>query len=226
MAKYIGLLSADARGKLGGLILSRGQGATTLKAHRHPKHPGSSAQLAQQSRMSAALGAWRALTQPEQQSWVTAAAQFFYTNSLGTTYSPTGLQLWTQAYINSSRNFLTPPGTYPPFVVPPAPIMSLEINSPGYIMGITAFGVSGAYAGMWILSMGRVLSPSQNYLRSLPVKWFDITLGATMPGQGPTYARVYGALPQSGDRVLLRALPIDPTTYVSGALLATFAIMP
>jgi hypothetical protein len=223
MAKYLGLLTADARGKVGGVILSRAQGATTLKSHRTPKRPSSAAQQRHQGAMASAISGWRLLNSAQQQSWVSFAAGVFYTNSLGTTYSPTGQQLYTQAWINSGFNEATPPGTMPIDTVLPPSIATLAIswNPPNLI--VTARTISGLYSGDWLLYASSVISPSVNYVRTRSMRCLGMMNGAYSYNVLSAYQAAYGQYPPLGSRVALKGLPVDGASYISGASLIVTA---
>jgi len=103
MAKYIGTLTSDARGKVGGLVLTRARNGTNIRAMAVPVNPATVRQVYTRGIIGAALSAYRQLTAPQQGSWSLFAALYTWTNSLAQPFTPTGLQLWTQAYVNAAR---------------------------------------------------------------------------------------------------------------------------
>jgi hypothetical protein len=117
VAKYIGLLSTDLRGKVGGVVGSRAVTGTTLRARVAGVNPATAAQLAQRANQAYIAQQWKQRTAAQQLTWNALAAQVTLTNSLGVAYSPTGQQL----FISANRTYfqlhgsllLTAPSTPP-----------------------------------------------------------------------------------------------------------------
>lgn len=117
MAKYIGLVSTDLRGKIGGVVGSRAVTGTTLRSRVSGVNPASASQLAQRAQQSHIAQQWNQLAAYNQLTWIALAAQVTLTNSLGVLYTPTGQQL----FISANRTYfayhgsllLTAPGTAP-----------------------------------------------------------------------------------------------------------------
>lgn len=216
MAKYIGLLSSDARGKLGGMVMSRARGATTLKAHAVPRLNPSLAQNLQRVRMAAAVGVWRTLSGASQTTWAVYAATQIWTNSLGTTYSPTGLQLYTQAFINGAYLHAKPPANLNPATIQPPPIIGLTLTDAGTAMNVTATGSSGAYDGYWLLWASAQIPQSRNYTKTIARKFMAAVLGGAIVDISAPYTAGFGRMPTPSNWYCLRALPFDPNSLISG----------
>jgi hypothetical protein len=216
MAKYLGLLSTDMRGKIGGLVASRGRSGTTLRAKVTPTAAPSKLQATQRTRMAAALQSWRSLTEFNQLSWGSIAAAQTWTNSLAQTYVPTGLQLYQQAFINAAYFGVVPPATATGSPSTITPINAVQPAFSGVNATATAYDTAGTYAGSWILFMSAPLSPSVNYIKSISMAVMRSYYQTTAGNFYAQYISRYGNAPVVGAAVALRALPVDITNYYSG----------
>lgn len=218
MAKYIGLISSDARGKVGGAVLSRSRSGTTIKARTAPKFPGSPAQVSSQASLANANLSWKSLDDDSRTTWMVYAASITWANSLGGTYSPTGQQLYTQAFINALYFSLTPPAVFPTSLVLPFTISSVYCTrrATELIMGITA---SIADSPWYFLCFGgRFVHASVNY---------TTTKGRTLLGAitdteefdvQDLYIGRFGQLPPVGTNVPVRIVPMSSNAFISGTI--------
>jgi hypothetical protein len=136
MAKYIGLLSADARGKLGGTIFSRSRSGTTLKGHVAPRQPRSSLQNNSRAIMSVTGSLWQSLSTSQKQGWSTLAQALTWTNVLGQSYIPTAQQLFTYCQTNLLRCALPEQLTAPSV----SPLLPVILGVETYSSGSTNYG--------------------------------------------------------------------------------------
>jgi hypothetical protein len=216
MAKYIGSLTTDARGKLGGLVMTRARNGTNLKAKGIPTQPRSNYQSSLRALFASALIGWRALTTTQVTTWQLLAPQYTYVNSLGQSYSPTALQLWTQAWVNAGTTSLHPPGlapTSPPYV---DQLVGLSATVVAGVLKFSAFDMSGAYTGGATLSSSSVLSPSINYtttIRRRPMGRFEVS--GVIFGTA-AWEAAYGPLPAPGQNLSCRAQCYDPISFIGG----------
>lgn len=216
MAKYIGLLSSDARGKLGGMVMSRSRGATTLKAHTVPRLTPTQAQNVQRGRMASAIHTWRSLTGSNQTTWAVYAATQVWTNSLGTTYSPTGLQLYTQAFINAAYFGATPPANINPATIQPPVIITIDI-APGFATAeVVVNAFLGTYSNPWIFWISNFISPSRNYTKTVPRAFMGTNATGNFIIFGNKFLARYGNYIQGTSTYACAALPVDATSYISG----------
>ena len=216
MAKYIGLLTADARGKLGDLVMSRARGGTTLKSHSVPRRPVSQRQQSRQATFGAALFAWRNLTTANQTTWAVYAASLTWTTSLGTTYSPTGLQLWTQAFVNALFFGATPPANVPMGITPPIPCIGVGLGFSGASLDAGFADALGSSTSSWIMYSSYFISPSLNYTKTLSRRFLARGIATNSVFCGGQWGLNYGPLPTPGQQVALRAVPVIPSVYISG----------
>ena len=217
MAKYIGLLSSDARGKIGGTVMSRSTAGTTLKGHAVPKKPTTLLQQQSQQGMANAITAWRGLTTIQQTSWVTYAAGVVYTDSLGVGYSPSGLQLYTQAFINARRVGAVPPATIPGLTFLPPPIFTVGLSYSGGALNITADTGTATYPSIYFASLSPPIASSVNYIRSARYRFLRYLIDGNPYSVATAYVRAFGSLPAPGQRVAVKVMPIEPTAFISGA---------
>jgi hypothetical protein len=216
VAKYIGLLTADARGKLGGLIMSRARGGTTLKGHAVPTRPGTRAQNSRQGTFGSAIFAWRNMSTSDQTTWSVYAGSLTWTTSLGTTYSPTGLQLWTQAYMNAFFFSTTPPTTLPLGIVPPIPLIGANLSYSGFSLLAGVADAMGSSTSSWIFYSSYMISPSRNYTKTIARRFLGSRVAGTSVNVTGEWGLQYGPLPSPGQIVAVRAVPVIPSVYISG----------
>jgi len=217
MAKYIGTLTSDARGKVGGLVLTRARNGTNIRAMAVPINPATTRQVYTRGILGAALSAFRQLTAPQQSSWGSFAALYTWTNSLAQAFTPTGLQLWTQAYVNAARFGTTPPvlwsGTPP--VLYPVTIASLVYSSGDWLL-FTTRSTPGLFYPFIVYASGIVPS-SVNYVRRLPRRWITAVSGVYYTNIAPGWTNAYGSAPHAGLTIAVCITSVDLVTYISAA---------
>lgn len=221
--RYIGTISSDARGKLGGMVATRARNGTNFKAHAAPVNPRSVYQQVQRATMAAAVSAWKAIGATNQLRWGVLAAQYLYTNSLAQTYRPSGLQLWVQAYVNSSLAGTTLPAYAPS--TPPSfySVSSIILNNTGTVLSLSLFYVFGAYTGYATFSASSVLSPTINYTKNIRRRPMGAAHAASYNDITSAWTKAYGALPPVGSLVSVRVVSMDSGTSISGTPLAYLA---
>ena len=92
--KYIGLLSSAASGKLGGIVASHNRGGTYFRHHAVPVQPRTPAQTAVRNQLQGFSSAFKNLTPTQIAGWNALALTVTLKSKLGTTYNPTGQQLF------------------------------------------------------------------------------------------------------------------------------------
>lgn len=215
MAKYLGLLSSDARGKLGGMVMSRSRSATTLKAHASPRRAPSVAQQLQRCTIAAAQSAWRQLTNAQRTTWISYAATLQWSNSLGSTFAPTGLMLWVQAFSNAARFHQKPPASFP---LPPTatiPISAAQITLSTFLK-VTVNPSDSSYSNDWIVGLSRPIPATRNYIRSVPTRFMGAASFDQTWNVQPAWVAAFGPLPIVGAIVVARLTPVAYDSYISG----------
>ncbi len=215
MAKYLGTLTSDARGKVGGIILSRSRAGTTIKGHAVPVNPSTPRQQLIRTSLAAAGRAWRALDGSTQAGWVLLADTYTWTNSLGTNYTPTGQQLFTQAYINAAQ-YGTVPGV-PDLGAPPVldPITNIEVFGDGTFLIFLASDPLGGYTKPWLLYASRPLQSALTYTKTIARRLVGINAGTNEIIATAAYTAAFGLLPPAYSYITFRAVGVDPTLYIS-----------
>jgi hypothetical protein len=214
--KYIGTLTSDARGKLGGVVFTRGRNGTNMKAHAVGLNAASPYRAAQRNSFAFGVPAWQALSFSNQTTWAALAASYTYINSLAQAYSPTGMQLWMQAYSNAARFSTVPPSSAPMSKPSILPIDDVEVLSLAGVLTVTGYSGGIPSPQAFSYSISRVLSPSINYVKGIGRRQMGTTASGNPSTCTQEYIDAYGAIPNSGDDVAIRFVPCDPTSFISG----------
>ena len=217
MAKYIGTLTSDARGKVGGLVLTRARNGTNMKAHAMPVNPSSLLQVRMRGTLSAAVSAWRALDGLSINSWNFFAASYTWLNTLSQPYVPTGLQLWCQAYVNAARFGTVPPSTWTGTLPVLKPITGLTLTGDGTFLIFMASDAFGAYASNWLLYCTRILPASVSYVKHLSRRFIGPPSYTNEIIATATYQAAFGSLPPSYSYLGFSAVGVDPVTFISAS---------
>lgn len=217
MAKYIGTLTSDARGKVGGIVLTRARNGTNMKAHAVPVNPSSLLQVGMRGTLSAAVSAWRALDGSGMNSWNFFAGNYTWLNTLSQPYVPTGLQLWTQAYVNAKRFGTVPPSNWSGTLPVLKPITGLSLNGDGTFLIFLASDAFGYYASNWLLYCTRILPPTVNYVKHLSRRFIGPPSYTNEIIATTTYRAAFGSLPPSYSYLGFSAVGVDPVTFISAS---------
>lgn len=94
MAKYVGLLTSDMRGKTGGITWSHNASGNFARRTTIPRDPKTPIQTRYREKLSYLSQTWRAFSPQVQSNWVTLASQYPLINSLKKTYYLTGFQMY------------------------------------------------------------------------------------------------------------------------------------
>lgn len=218
MARYLGLVSSDLRGKIGGTVGTRATSGTTLRKHVSGTQPRTPAQAKARHLLGYLAGAWRDLGSSGQATWASLATMTTLTNSLGVQYVPSGQQLYIACnqtyYTRLGYTLDTAPATVPN--VPVASSMSLVIT--GGVMELT---INSTYTGAipaFKVSISPPMSYGARYRHRSQCKFItfyyppDGTVDITS-----AWNAVYGALP--GPCYLkMYALPTDGSSGFPGTV--------
>jgi len=215
--RYIGILSSDARGKLGGVVFTRGRNGTNMKAHAVGINPRSQNQQLQRSRLAQAIVAWKLLTPTEQASWIALAIQYTWTNSLAQVYSPTGMQLFTQAWIGSNNAGTSFSNTAP--LTPPIinPVTYLELYQDGDSLAAYFYDVSGPFTGYCSFSLSGPISNTINYTKGTRRRQFFSNGGGDNVDVTSLYTGYYGQLPGVGSTVSYHVVTTDHDSGITAS---------
>jgi hypothetical protein len=220
--KYIGLLSSAASGKLGGLVASHNRGGTYLRHHAIPVQPRTPLQTQVRNQLAAFSSAYKSLTAANVAAWNAAALTVTLKSKLGTTYNPTGQQLFVSCNKNRAALNITTLLTAPiakPSIPGLTSFTAVTQTTAGIISGFTL-----ATTGPSLTGFGALLrATAQNSAsRVFTGKSQFRTIAGYNPASGlPTslttlYTNQFGPLLGAGS-VTFELKVIDPTSGYAGA---------
>lgn len=143
MAKVVNpLMSAQARGKVGGLVFNSWRGQNTVKGFKSPSQPRTTRQLAVRSYLATLSRAWAGLTQAQRDTWDAWAAAHLVSDWTGQPVRMTG----ENAFIKCNSLMLDQAKS----TVTTAPVVS----APTSLAGFTPTGGSGQISCAWTARAG------------------------------------------------------------------------
>lgn len=122
--KYISPILSDARASVGGATFSKNRGGNYIRAKVAPVQPRTVAQQNVRSNLATLSGMWKGLTAANIAGWNALASGITLKDSLGTSYKPTGNQL----FVGNNRNLSDAGQTV--IVAPPSGSPDFEDISP------------------------------------------------------------------------------------------------
>ncbi len=219
--KYIGLLSSAASGKLGGVVASHNRGGQYFRQHKAPTQPRTAAQKLVRNQLQAFSAAFKSLTASQVAGWNALGLQVTLKSKLGTTYHPTGQQLFVSCNKHLANIGVTTQLSNPPSI-PSIPGFTTFTATPTYAAGVvTAFGLaftptpSSAF-GLQVratstMSAGRSFigkSQYRNVYSTNPAAYVDAAMFTA-------YVARFGPLPGQGS-IGFAARYVDPASGFAG----------
>jgi hypothetical protein len=196
MAKVkFGMFMTDARGKVGGHVLSKNRGGAYVRTKVTPSNPQSAAQSAVRSSFGSIASSWSGLTDEQRSSFNNAVSSYGTTNIFGDIVNPSGkalLQRLNGNLANSDQALLT---VCPQVSEVNTGLLTIaEIDLVGETFAINTNGVSTGskmvIEATAVLSAGT--SNAQNKFRKIAV----VTGGVnTSPDFYTEYVNRFGAIP-------------------------------
>jgi hypothetical protein len=108
------ILTAPQSGSQAGTTASRNRFGQYLRTRAIPVQPRTPKQTLNRAAFTVGSSAWRALTDAQRTAWNDYAAQLTRSDSLGSSYQPTGAELFTGSVVTSQDLTLTdPPAVLP-----------------------------------------------------------------------------------------------------------------
>ena len=219
--KYIGLLSSAASGKLGGVVASHNRGGTYFRHHAVPTQPRTAAQRLQRAALAGFSSAFKSLTSTQIAGWNALGATVTLKSKLGTTYHPTGQQLFVSCNRHLAEIGITSTLTTAPTVPT--------------ITAITAFSITAPTAGTEVTTLPFSVSPTLSSSYGLIIKatsvqsagrtFFGKSLYRTIAGYSAAssapsdlfaiYTAKFGPLPQAGI-ISFELRLVDPASGFAG----------
>ena len=220
--KYIGLLSSAASGKLGGIVASHNRGGTYFRHHAVPVQPRTPAQTLVRNQLQGFSSAFKSLTQAQIAGWNALALTVTLKSKLGTTYNPTGQQLFVSCNKHLAAINITTLLTNAPTIpsIPGFTSFTVATTSAyGYTTAITGTYTPSPSASFGIeLRASSVLSAGRTFVGKSQFR----TLAGYNPATGLTtdlltpFLAKFGPLPSSG-MIAYELRYIDPASGFAGA---------
>ena len=220
--KYIGLLSSAASGKLGGIVASHNRGGTYFRHHAVPVQPRTPAQTAVRNQLQGFSSAFKSLTQAQIAGWNALALTVTLKSKLGTTYNPTGQQLFVSCNKHLAAINITALLSNAPTIPSIPGFTSFTVattSSYGYTTAITGTYTPSPSASFGIeLRASSVLSAGRTFVGKSQFR----TLAGYNPATGLTtdlltpFLAKFGPLPSSG-MIAYELRYIDPASGFAGA---------
>ena len=221
--KYIGLLSSAASGKLGGIVASHNRGGSYFRHHTVPTQPRTAAQRAVRTQLASLSSAFRNIGATNISGWNALGSTVTLKSKLGTTYHPTGQQLFVscnkhllEAGINTELDIAP---TIP--TIPGLGTFSLTQPTPNTAVTTLPWAVAGGLdASMAVIVRA---TSAQSPGRTFAGKSLYRTLGYANPANGlaadffTLYTARFGPLPQAG--IINFSLKyVDPASGFAGPI--------
>lgn len=235
--KFRSILLAEARGSMAGATFSRNGNSAYVRARATPVNPRTSAQTVNRDALNSISTAWRALTQPERQSWIALAKTVPYTNSLGESAFYSGFQLFMKCNLTIRAiggDFITNAPATPPVFGPVSlgtliaeqdgttfsdfSLNAFYTSQPADVTQLIQIDATGA------MSAGKLFVAKSQYRSLTQIPLNNPT--AVVP-LGPVWAGVFGVPTASlvGSRINVRARIVSITTGFTSPWLELTAIV-
>lgn len=219
--KYIGLLSSAASGKLGGVVASRNRGGSYFRHHAIPVQPRTPSQTLNRAQLAAFSAAFKGLTSAQIAGWNALGSTVTLKSALGTSYNPTGQQLFVSCNRHLASIGITTQLSDPPSI-PSIPALTTFTVTPHYTDDVLDY-LALAYTPSLDASFGILLraTAAQSTGRTFLGKSAFRTLKGYNPSTGlPTdigtvYTDVFGPFPGQGF-VGMELKYIDPVSGFAG----------
>lgn len=201
--KYIGLLSSAASGKLGGIVASHNRGGQYFRHHSIPVQSRTPAQRLVRNALAAFSAAFKSLSASQISGWNALALTVTLKSKLGTTYHPTGQQLFVSCNKHLANVGITTQLSTPP-AIPSIP-------------GITTFTSTPVGNGTTVTGWGLAVTPNLPANFAVQVRATAVqTPGRTFVGKS-SYRNVWGINPAPSQ-------PTNATVFTS--YIAQFGPLP
>jgi hypothetical protein len=140
--KIISLMFSAASGKLGGIVASHNRGGAYIRHHSIPTQPRTAAQKLVRNQLQAFSAAFKSLTASQIAGWNALGATVSLKSKLGTTYHPTGQQLFVSCNKHLANVGITTQLSNAP-TIPSIPGMTTFTGSPtGNGATVSDFGLA------------------------------------------------------------------------------------
>jgi len=218
MAKIkFGQMIAEARGKVAGLVFSRGAYGAYMRQRVTPINPKTVAQGAVRSSLAAASQAWSSLTDAQRLVWASHVDNFKKTNNIGDSVTLTGFNLFVSLNRNATVIGAAPLTAFVGYEKPAAVLtLSGTISHAPEKLEI-AFTPAIPAADKWVVYATRPVSEGKNFVKSEFRQIYVMDSADVTPMDlTAAYVALFGAIPQSGEACFVKIRPIKVATCASG----------
>jgi hypothetical protein len=219
--KYIGLLSSAASGKLGGIVASHNRNGSYLRKHVIPVQPRTAAQSAGRNQLAGFSAAFKALTAAQIAGWNALGNTVTLKSKLGTTYNPTGQQLFVSCNRHLASIGITTLLTTAPTIPSVPAITSLSVGATLTGGILTAFPaiLGNTPSSSWGILI-RATSVQTTGRSFVGKSAFRTLAGYENAALAPTdyfalYLAKFGPLPQAGI-ITFELKVVDPVSGFAG----------
>lgn len=218
MAKILySALVSDMRNKLNGSVMSKNRYGSYVRNKVTPTNPQTTAQVAARNRLATWSQAWRGITQPQRNGWISGASNFPIIDIFGNSKILAGNALFTQLNVNLALIAASSIDDLPTPVAIPA-ITSISITAASGTPTLSlVFAPSPVAAGFkMIVEATPPIPPSQLFVKNKFRVIATIASAATTPFNALTsYSAKFGN-PVIGLVIYVRVRMVSSTTGQAG----------
>lgn len=223
LARYIGIISSDARGSIAGVTLTRGRNGSNMRSKVSPVNPQTTAQALRRGQLAGYSGAWKSTDPTVITAWQQLANQITYTNSLGQQYHPSGQQLYLGCRANLALLSSFAPPT-PPSIPPTPPVITTlggTLKPNNVLLNWTLYGTATDW--QMVSYASRPVSRGVTYFSINDARFMAHTNASSLSVDLTNrYSQVFGQIP-TGAKIFLWAFLVQSSTGIAGAVTSTWA---
>lgn len=220
MAKYIGLMTTDMRGKIGGQVASKNRYGTYFRARVAPVQPRTTYQENARALLTAVSQAWRGLSTAVIAEWNSIASSYVRSNSLGNSTTLTGAQLYNKLSINLTN--INPSGGVVS-AAPSAPVSVAACGISSCTASPTTFVCVGSEAAVpaattLFIFASKPVSAGKSFFGKKTYRFIAVEAAATSLTAlsiFTAYSARFGA-PTAGARIAVKFIPVNTATGWEG----------
>jgi hypothetical protein len=221
--KFLSALITDARGSLGDVTAGRNPSGVYLRARSVPAQPRTASQVANRALFTTATQTWATLGATTIAGWNNLASTLVRRNTLGQTYVPTGMALFTERFRNLQSIGSNYPPSLPvsPFTWPVIDYLGLgNIASGGVLTQVIAVCTTTwmYWSGKTVLQATKVSPATRPFVARANFRNIPLT-GAYVGGEIDilaAYIGVFGDSGSPGDWIYSRVRFVSDATGEAG----------
>lgn len=226
MKMKFGALVVDGRGKVGGHVASKNRAGSYLRTKVTPVNPRTQAQVNVRGFFGTLAKAWAGLSDAQRLAWNAATDLWKSTNIFGDLKNPSGFNLFVKLNTNLANigvaQINAPPA---PAAIASWSVFSFVPDNSGTL--VLTFAATPVPAGFAIIIEGT--APCSAGIKNANARFRKITslpaATATAEDIFAEYVAKFGSLGPIGNRVFLRATPINIATGQKGQAVEATAVI-